>query len=326
VKLSVIIVSYNEKQYLTECVASCLQQSFGKPYEIIIGDDGSNDGSIELIKEIAEKYPKIVKWFVMDRENTVSIIPSLRVSKVLKRAFQMAAGEYLMVLSGDDLICSKYKFARQALFLDQNPQFSSCYTDFKRFWDDGTEETATMRCSIGRANFWSRMYVHISCFMFKRNALNGILNRFCDDTGLLFTILKTGKAGHIPDIMLAYRQRDKSIMHKADKLELQLLEISLYQDIRNQKEFYFSSLARFSDSFHYVYKHKDKLKDYKYKKYLDSAENDNYDFLVQLKDYNNLGLKQKLKIHFLMLGGRLLKYLFACTSRADILFHCILKI
>ena len=265
-KLSVIIVSYNEKQYLTECVASCLQQSFGKPYEIIIGDDGSNDGSIELIKEIAEKYPKIVKWF------------------------------------------------------------SSCYTDFKRFWDDGTEETATMRCSIGRANFWSRMYVHISCFMFKRNALNGILNRFCDDTGLLFTILKTGKAGHIPDIMLAYRQRDKSIMHKADKLELQLLEISLYQDIRNQKEFYFSSLARFSDSFHYVYKHKDKLKDYKYKKYLDSAENDNYDFLVQLKDYNNLGLKQKLKIHFLMLGGRLLKYLFACTSRADILFHCILKI
>ena len=43
-----IIVSYNEKEYLPQAIDNCLNQMF-QDLEIIVGDDGSTDGSYELI-------------------------------------------------------------------------------------------------------------------------------------------------------------------------------------------------------------------------------------------------------------------------------------
>ena len=84
-KLSIVIVSYNEKEYLPEAIESCLNQDCDFPFEIIIGDDGSDDGSIELIKQYQSCYPDKIRYFVMDRPESKDIIPALRVSNVIKR-------------------------------------------------------------------------------------------------------------------------------------------------------------------------------------------------------------------------------------------------
>ena len=58
-KVSIIIVSYNEKKYLMDALDSCLRQTLFQDdvdCEIIIGDDGSTDGSIEQIEIIKELY------------------------------------------------------------------------------------------------------------------------------------------------------------------------------------------------------------------------------------------------------------------------------
>jgi len=55
-KVSIIVISYNEKLFLQEAFDSCLSQKLNYDYEIIIGDDGSNGGSIELILEHEKKY------------------------------------------------------------------------------------------------------------------------------------------------------------------------------------------------------------------------------------------------------------------------------
>ena len=55
-KLSIIIVSYNEKEYISEAIESCMSQEGKFDYEIIIGDDGSNDGSLEIIERYQEQY------------------------------------------------------------------------------------------------------------------------------------------------------------------------------------------------------------------------------------------------------------------------------
>ena len=47
--VSVIIPNYNGKEYLEGCVASLLEQRF-KPFEVIIVDDGSDDGAVEALK------------------------------------------------------------------------------------------------------------------------------------------------------------------------------------------------------------------------------------------------------------------------------------
>ena len=53
-------MSYNEKEYLEEAIQSCLCQDVSD-FEIIIGDDGSSDGSIELFEAYAAKFPKIIR-------------------------------------------------------------------------------------------------------------------------------------------------------------------------------------------------------------------------------------------------------------------------
>jgi glycosyltransferase involved in cell wall biosynthesis len=99
-KLSIIIVSYNESRFLEKAVGSCLDQDYDD-YEIIIGDDGSDDGSVDIIKRYAETNN--IKYFVMER-NAKYYIPSIRVSDIIKRALEIADGQYVCVLSGDDFL------------------------------------------------------------------------------------------------------------------------------------------------------------------------------------------------------------------------------
>jgi len=136
-------------------------------------------------------------------------------------------------------------------------------------------------------------YVHISCFVWRRKCLYNILDRFCDDTGLLFSILKTGKSKHIKMIGFGYRKRDESIMHKADKLELNIVELAIYQDCYNSGGLEKSCLSRFMEAFKYVYVHRNELNKMRYKKYKDSCASFENDFLGQIAEYDKLSEAEK---------------------------------
>ena len=131
-ELSIIIVSYNEKEYIKDAIESCLFQKKADNFELIIGDDGSSDGSILLIEEYFRRFPGTIKYFVMDRDDTNEIIPSIRVSNIIKKAFDYAQGQYFMLMSADDLVLRKDRLYKQVDFLKQHPSVSSCYTDYKK--------------------------------------------------------------------------------------------------------------------------------------------------------------------------------------------------
>jgi glycosyltransferase involved in cell wall biosynthesis len=58
-RVSVILTSYNQKAFLTEAIQSALDQTLA-PFEIIIADDCSTDGSQELIQGYVNRYPGII--------------------------------------------------------------------------------------------------------------------------------------------------------------------------------------------------------------------------------------------------------------------------
>ena len=64
-KVSIIIPTYNVEDYLRECMDSVTRQTL-KDIEIICINDGSTDGSLEILKEYADKDPRIV---LVDKEN-----------------------------------------------------------------------------------------------------------------------------------------------------------------------------------------------------------------------------------------------------------------
>jgi glycosyltransferase involved in cell wall biosynthesis len=107
IKVSVIIPTYNRKDYLKEALDSVFSQSF-KYFEVIIIDDGSNDGTSELIQE---KYGSSIKYFWQENQGE---------STARNRGLEMAQGEYIALLDSDDRWL-KEKLEKQIIYLNENP-------------------------------------------------------------------------------------------------------------------------------------------------------------------------------------------------------------
>ena len=91
--ISVIIPVYNRKAYLKECVDSVIAQSYGN-FEIVIVDDGSTDGSVELCRTLAEPDGRI-RVFLAEHEG---------VSAARNRAIENSRGSLLFFLDSDDIL------------------------------------------------------------------------------------------------------------------------------------------------------------------------------------------------------------------------------
>lgn len=315
-EISIIIVSYNEKQFLKSAIESCMMQDGIENYEIIIGDDGSSDGSIEIIQEYQKKYPECIRSFVMERGNEQDIIAPVRVSNVIRKAAHAANGRYLMMMSADDLMLGKTRLQTQLIYLKKHDTIAGCYTDFKLFWEGGRSKTIKTTTSLSGEVMWGIHYVHISCFLFKREVISNFLSTFCDDTGALFSIIKTGKIDHIDFVGFAYRQREKSITYSSDQMELSILELLLYQDVLNAKGYRFSSLSRFSRPLRYILKNRNRLSDVRYQKYRRLSASKQNDLLTYVCDANDNTVKW-IKLEMLTMFSVALSLLFRVRRRAQ---------
>lgn len=322
--LSIIIVSYNEQEFIEAAVQSCFDQIDLDDFEIIIGDDGSTDGSIEIIKRLQFENQSVIKYFVMDRDEG-EIIPSLRVSNIIKQAISISEGDYFLILSADDLLLRNDRLSLQIKYLQAHPKTVACYTGFEKSWPDGTRQEIRSNLLMSRHVLWGRCYFHISCFVFRRLVFDQLLDSFCDDDGALFSIIKAGRIAYIDVLGFSYRQRAKSIMHESDAFELSVLALLLYQDIRNAGGYSISSLARFSQPLNYVYKNRSKLLETKYLKYRRLSGSKDRDILTEMLDNRLhkmwlLCLISKLIELYYRLWGKVLTVLSSFVSNLTVKF------
>ena len=93
VPFSIIIPVYNTEPYLAHCLDSVLAQTCDL-YEIICVDDGSTDGSLEILQKYAAKHKNI---------KTISI-PHKGVSAARNAGIDNASGKYVIFLDSDDFV------------------------------------------------------------------------------------------------------------------------------------------------------------------------------------------------------------------------------
>ena len=94
--LSIIIPVYNCEKYLGSCLHSCVSQDIPvTDYEILCINDGSVDGSAEILKRFSRQYNHIR---VFSQENK-------GVSAARNIGLDNARGEYIMFVDSDDLLC-----------------------------------------------------------------------------------------------------------------------------------------------------------------------------------------------------------------------------
>lgn len=94
-KISVIVPVYNAERYLKECIESIINQTY-KNVNLILVDDGSEDGSADIMDEYKRKYPGIC---VIRKKNGGP-------NSARKAGLDIAEGEYITFVDADDYIQS----------------------------------------------------------------------------------------------------------------------------------------------------------------------------------------------------------------------------
>jgi len=106
--LSIIIVNYNVKHFLEQCLYSVIEASKNIDSEIFVVDNNSVDGSAQLIRE---KFPGI--YFIENKEN-------VGFSKANNQAIKLSKGKYVLLLNPDTIV-EENTFPRVIDFMNSNP-------------------------------------------------------------------------------------------------------------------------------------------------------------------------------------------------------------
>lgn len=124
--VSIICITYNHEQYITEAIKSFLMQKTTFSFEVIIQDDASTDNTPAIIKKYAKKFPNIIKpifnvknRFSQPRKN------------VLLLAVPHAKGQYIALCEGDDFWTDPNKLHIQITAMMEH---SYCDVSFHPVW------------------------------------------------------------------------------------------------------------------------------------------------------------------------------------------------
>lgn len=119
-KLSVCVMTYNQEEYIQQCLQSIVDQITDFTFEVIVGDDCSTDGTAAIIQKFANEYPLIVIP-VFQKINTGGPGNYFAIQRVAK-------GEFVAHLDGDDYWLPG-KLQNQVNFLCQRPQCVAVYSN-----------------------------------------------------------------------------------------------------------------------------------------------------------------------------------------------------
>lgn len=111
-KISILIVVWNEKEFLDRFFG-CIQNQTFSDYEIICVNNGSTDGSLEKIREW-QKIFGLEKFKIINSETNIGL------TKALNVALKEARGKYVARIDPDDF-WEKEKLEKQVNFLEDNP-------------------------------------------------------------------------------------------------------------------------------------------------------------------------------------------------------------
>lgn len=222
-KTSVIIPVYNTKEYLEECIDSVLKQT-QKEIEIILVDDGSTDGSTELIRQYVNNYSFIRAVY---QENQ-------KLGAARNVGANIAEGEYLYFLDSDDYIDENLLEVCYQVASKQRLDF--VMFDANSFTEDGCEDNGGQIRSYDRSllpiedkvytglEFWEKFYgmqgvfqnaylLYINRAFYQENKLAFEPNIFYEDNDWIVDMYqKAKKIMYIPQKLYFRRYRTGSIM------------------------------------------------------------------------------------------------------------------
>ncbi len=208
--VSILCVTYNHVQFIESAFRGFLCQQTTFPFEIVVHDDASDDGTTEIVKSYAERYPKIIKP-IIQKHNQYS-----KGKFPTPLSLPYLLGKYVAMCEGDDFWLSKSKLQKQVELLEQNPKsvmsghitytfHMNNETLVDNQWTDKLLINQNWECDLVKL---SKM--HTSSLVLRKQELEESIEQLGDfpssDAAIRFLMSIKGGVIYIPDAMSVYRK------------------------------------------------------------------------------------------------------------------------
>jgi glycosyltransferase involved in cell wall biosynthesis len=245
-RVSVLVQTFQHRDYIKECLDGILNQKTNFPFEILLGEDASDDGTREICIEYAEKYPEKIRLFLHHPKNKKKVLGVTTGNFNALYNFFSAKGNFIAFCEGDDIWTDPYKLQKQVDYLEHNKSDILSYHSFKetdifgeplpndRILQQNREDIS--QCGLLRLKY----HPLFSTVCFRKNfeqlpeEIMGVVNM---DSFLLSLLGNYGKARFQANIEPSlYRRHSSGIWSKREKEFRYISKINTHQILGNYYE------------------------------------------------------------------------------------------
>ena len=223
IKISVVVLTYKHEKFIRKTLDSILSQKVNFPIEVIVGDDASPDNTAAIIKEYHEKHPDLIVPLLHEKNlggfGKINTLVALDVAK----------GQYIAHMDGDDYWTDNTRLQQMADFLDINPDYVACFHNAEIIFDDDShpnqfvnqpdqKEIVTVEDFIGVDEVW---FIATSAILFRNGVITQYPKWFYESkSGDIPRYILLGKNGgkfkYINKVMSVYRKNRHTGMSFTD--------------------------------------------------------------------------------------------------------------
>lgn len=239
-RVSICCTAYNHVDYIRQCLDGFVMQKTSFPIEVLIHDDASTDGTQDIIREYADKYPDII---IPIYQTVNQYSKGVKVSLIYN--YSRAKGKYIALCEGDDYWTDPYKLQKQVDFLESHPDYVMCSHRFDQYYEEERRLEKEQDESFHGADYdlknliGGKWLTQTLTVMYRRSALD--LQHYESygmsmDIILFYALLKEGKGYCFPDVMGVYRYHNGGVWSEVSLNRRRLVEFKARLAIYNVEQ------------------------------------------------------------------------------------------
>ena len=231
---------YNHEPYIRQCLEGFVMQKTNFPFEAIIHDDASTDGSAAIIKEYAEIYPDIIKP-IFETENQYSKHDG-SIHKIMN---EHTRGKYTAFCEGDDYWTDPFKLQKQVDFLEKHPEYLFCCTRYNIYVQNTKEYLKEYAYSYYTKehnleidlNLFTKVWItQILTTMVRTKSLfyvyqSAINYKYFRDVHMYYLLLRNGKGVALNEFTGVYRWHSGGVASQIGLNQRTLNGYSVYREL-----------------------------------------------------------------------------------------------
>lgn len=247
--VSVCITTYQHEKYIGQCLEGILSQETGFEYEVIVGEDGSNDNTLSICESYQKKSKVKITILEGKRSDVIHIHGNPTGRANLIKCISSAKGKYIALCEGDDYWIERNKLSKQVEYMESNPDCIMCFHNAEIHYED--EDRIVL---FNKQKMKSKYYtddVFGPCFIPTASMLFRNIEEFTfpawfskvasGDIALAGLLSEYGYLGYNSDVMSLYRKHGTGISntHRGEYMLWSRLQLFQYLNKHFDKKYNF---------------------------------------------------------------------------------------